>query len=62
MTELDDHFETLSKDLWTPFIQRFDETSGIDNSQRFQVIAKSLQPIILQSALKIIETLTDLSV
>lgn len=62
VAESDGHLETLSEDLWTLFIQRFAETSSIDSSQRFQTIAKSLQPAILQFMPKTAETLTSLDV
>lgn len=62
VAELDGRCEALSKTLWALFTQRFDETTGIDCSQRFQTIAKSLQPTILQSAPKTVETLTGLNV
>lgn len=62
VTELDGCCEALSKTLWTLFTQRFDETSGIDCSQRFQTIAKSMQTTILDSAPRTVETLTSLNV
>ena len=46
--------------LWTEFTNHFDNTSGIDSPNRFEKIAKSLQPTILHHSPKTAETLTRL--
>ena len=45
---VNEHFDTVvSKHLWKHFTKALEETSHIDSSVRFQIIAKRLQPEIL---------------
>ena len=48
--------------LWTSFTKRLDETTCMDSSRRFQAVAQSLQPIILQIMPRSVETLKALDV
>ena len=48
------------KDLWAAFTKSVDETGGIDSSARFEEVAKSLWPTILQEIPKTAETLLHL--
>ncbi len=46
--ELNEHFDTVvSKHLWKHFTKALEETSNIDSSVRFQIIARRHQPEIL---------------
>ena len=46
--------------LWTEFANHFDNTGGIDYANRFEKIAKSLQPTIPHHSPETAETLTRL--
>ena len=52
--------DATSIGLWNDFTKRLNETSGMDSSRRFQALAWSLQPLILQSVPKHLETLEAL--
>ena len=52
--------DAISVGLWKDFTKRLNETSGMDSFRRFQALARSLQPLILQSVPKSLETLEAL--
>ena len=50
----------IVQDVWTAFTKLLDDTGNLDSSNRFETIAKSLQPTILDHSPKTAETLTRL--
>ena len=50
----------IVQNVWTTFTKLLDDTGNLDSSKRFETIAKSLQPTILDHSPKTAETLTRL--